>query len=96
MGWSKAQEGRSRAYVHNHQVNGRRALTRVGTGLVGEIAWKQDEARRLEREAATRNCSAVQTRCSEVSRAAHPFYMTCDLVARATRIVAGYHFHRGE
>jgi hypothetical protein len=59
MGWFKAQEGRSRAYVRNHQVNGGRVITYADTGLVAEIAWKQDQARRLEREAAIRSCNAV-------------------------------------
>jgi hypothetical protein len=95
MGW-ESRRGRGRYYTRSRKVDGQVVREYVGTGLLGELAARQDAEARAERLAERERLQAEETRLAAVAAPLHELSQLLDGLTAATLIAAGYHqHHRG-
>lgn len=95
MGW-ESRGGRGRYYTRSRKVDGRVVREYVGTGLVGELAARQDAEERAEKLAERERLQAEDTRWATVAAPLHELSQLLDGLMAASIIAAGYHqHHRG-
>jgi hypothetical protein len=95
MGWER-RGGRGRYYTRSRKVDGRVVREYVGTGLLGELAARQDARARAERLAERERLQAEETRWAAVAAPLDELSQLLDGLMAASLIAAGYHqHHRG-
>src|SRR5262249_31715253 len=91
MPWE--QRGEKRYYYHNKRVGSRVVRRYLGTGVIAELAAATDDLRRLERAIEARECRDLAARLREAEAALVALCNGTDVLARAARVVGGYHCH---
>jgi hypothetical protein len=95
MGW-ESRGGRGCYYTRSRKVDGRVVREYVGTGLLGELAARQDAEARAERLTERERLQAEETQWAAVAAPLDALSQLLDGLAAATLIAAGYHqHHRG-
>jgi hypothetical protein len=92
MGWE-----RGRYYTKSRKVNGRVVREYVGAGRVAELAAQLDALDRDQRESDADARRAVRAELDALAEKLSDLNERCELLIRATLVLAGYHQHkRGE
>jgi hypothetical protein len=95
MGW-ETRRGSGHYYTRSRKVNGRIIREYVGSGLVAELAARQDAEARAQRLAERERLQHEAARWASASTPLKELGQLLDGLTAATLIAAGYHqHHRG-
>jgi hypothetical protein len=95
MGW-ETRRGQGRYYTRSRKVNGRIVREYVGTGLVAELAARQDAETRAEKLAERERLEHEAARWAVATTPLRELSQLLDGLTAAALITAGYHqYHRG-
>jgi hypothetical protein len=91
MGWER--RGNRRYYTRSHKVQGRVVREYVGTGLVAELAAREDEERRRQAAADAARVREEQHAWTAVANAQETLSRVAEGFVAAALVGAGYHRH---
>jgi hypothetical protein len=95
MGWENRERG-GRYYTRSRKVDGRVVRGYVGSGLIGELAARFDEAEREKRKI---EAAMVRLESERIEALVAPVVELCEVVEvlyRATLVDGGYRRYQGK
>ncbi|MEQ1905983.1 MAG: hypothetical protein ABL888_17470 [Pirellulaceae bacterium] len=96
MGW-EARNGKGLYYTRSKRVNGKVVREYVGTGVVAQLAFQQDESKRLHAQTERKTLKIIQERDRVLNAQFDAFTDLTEKITFSLLMEAGYHQHnRGE